>query len=549
MRARRLFMLVLAMLLVASACSSDGGDETDAGPAESGATTGGAVGSEGSEGEAAGGAEEVSSGCDPAEVDREARLNYGFYISLSRFDPHLASGSQDNTWLYPVYDRLIHNTPAAEPIPGLAEEWEFLEDGMILELRLRQGVTFHDGEPFNAEAVRANLERAKTIEGSAVASTLAGVESVEVVDEHTVRLHLTAPDASLPLVLSDRAGAMISPAAFDNPDLDTNPVGAGAYRVTNYIPEDRAVYERYEDYWDVENTHLAGMEIVLITDPQTRLNALISGQIDASELDPPQIEQAEGAGLNVETGQDVSFGLVQFNSQRRPEFADPRVIRAINHAIDREAITEGIFFGRASPAVQPMPEGYFAHNPEMGPDYYPYDPELARELLAEAGYADGFAFELVTTTVPARVQTSEAIQAMLAEVGLQVTVRPIAGAGPFLDAVYGNAEADAWMLAWGGRPDPSMTLGLLYLPGSFNNPSNQSTERVQELHAQSLATFDPDERAEVLQELSAAVVEDALPVIPLYFPEKVSVTTDEVCGMEIWTAGRPELRGVGKTTS
>lgn len=478
------------------------------------------------------------------EIDRDAVLRYGFYIALSRMDPHLANGSQDNPWLYPAYDRLVHNTPEAEATPGLAESWEFSDDGLEFTMELREGVVFHDGEEFNAEAVRANIERAKTIEGSAVASSLAVVESVEVVDDLTVRFHLTHPDASLPLLLSDRAGAMISPAAFDNPDLDTIPVGAGAFRVVDHQIEDRVVYERFEDYWDVENTHLAGIEIVLLVDNQTRLNALVSGQIDAAELDPDQIDQAERAGLNVKVGSDVSFGLVQFNSERRPEFADERVIRAINHAIDREAITEGVFFGRAEPAVQPMPEGYFAHDPDVGSDYYEYDPELARQLLEEAGYGDGFAFEMLTTTTPARIQTSEAVQAMLGEIGIDVTVRPIAGAGPFLDSIYGSKDADAWMLAWGGRPDPSMTLGLLYLPGSFNNPSSRSTPEIEELHARSLSTFDEDERAAVLQELSAAIVEAALDVIVLYFPEKVSVTTDEVMGMEIWAAGRPELRGV-----
>lgn len=520
---RRCLAIVLALFIVTAACAGGGQDAAD--PEASG-----------------------SLGVEEIEVDRDAVLRYGFYIAVSRMDPHLATGSQDNTWLYPTYDRLIHTTPDASVIPGLAESWEFSDDGLALDMQLRQGVVFHDGQPFDAPAVQANIERAKTIEGSAVASSLTGVESVDVVDDFSVRLNLTTPDASLPLLLSDRAGAMISPAAFDNPDLDIMPVGAGAYRVVEHLVDDRIIYERFEDYWDVENSFLGGIEMLALVDTQTRLNALISGQIDAAELDPNQIDQAEAAGLNVTLGEDVSFGLVQFNSERRPEFADERVIRAINHAIDREAITEGIFFGYAQPSVQSMPQDYFAHNPEIGPEYYEYNPELARELLAEAGHADGFAFEMLTTTVPARVQTSEAVQAMLGEVGINVTVRPIAGAGPFLDAVYGTKEADAWMLAWGGRPDPSMTFGLLYLPGSYNNPSGRSTPEVQELHQRSLTTFDPEERATVLQELSAAVVEAALDVVVLYFPEKVSVTTDRVVGMEIWAAGRPELRGVAMRT-
>lgn len=481
------------------------------------------------------------------DIDRDATLRYAFYISLSRFDPHRANGSQDKPWLFPAYDRLIHVNAAGETVPGLAESWEFEEGGSVLRLNLRAGVVFHDGEKFDAAAVRANIERGQTLEGSAVRSSLASITEVEIVDDLTVRLKLATPNASLPALLSTRAGAMISPAAFDNEDLDIFPVGAGAYRVVEHIVDDRVIFERFEDYWDVENTLLARIEMVLLVDVQTRLNAMLAGQIDAAELETIQIPDIERAGFNFKVAPDVSFGLVQFNSALRPEFANPLVMRAINHAIDREAITEGVFFGYARPAVQPTPAGYFANNPDYGPDYYEYNPELARQLLAEAGYADGFSFEMQTTTGPSRIATTEAIQAMLADIGLTVSVNPIAGAGPFLDNVYGSRTAESWMLAWGGRPDPSITMGLLYTEGAFNNPGNRSTERVMELHQRSITTFDPAERARVLQELSAAIVEDALDVVVLYFPDKVVAWNDRVQNIDLWASGRPELRGVSMT--
>lgn len=486
---------------------------------------------------------------DPGDdIDRDAVLRYAYYIALSRFDPHLANGSNDKVWLFPAYDRLVHLTPEGEIIPGLAESWEFTDDGQVLRLNLRPEVLFHDGESLDAEAVRANIERGQTIEGSAVSSVLASIESIDVVDDLTVDLNLSTPDASLPATLSTRAGTMISPAAFDNDDLDIIPVGAGAYRVVEHVVEDRVVYERFEDYWDVENTLLGGIEMVLLVDVQTRLNALTAGQIDAAELETIQITDIERAGLEYKVAPDVSFGLVQVNSDLRPEFADPRVMRAINHAIDREAITEGIFFGYARPAVQPTPEGYFANNPDYGPDHYEFDPELARELLAEAGYEDGFAFEMQTTTGPSRVAVSEAVQAMLGDIGIEVTVNPIAGAGPFLDNVYGARTAEAWMLAWGGRPDPSITMNALYGPDSFNNPGNRLSDEVVELIDRSLATFDPDERAEVLQELSGAIVESDSDVVVLYFPDKVVAWSDRVQNIDLWAAGRPELRDVWMTT-
>lgn len=481
------------------------------------------------------------------EIDRDAVLRYAYYIALSRFDPHRANGSNDKPWLFAAYDRLVHVNSAGETVPGLAESWEFEEEGAVLQLNLRSGVVFHDGEVFNAEAVKANIERGQTLEGSAVRSLLAVITDVEIVDDLTVRLKLTSPNASLPAVLSTRAGAMVSPAAFDNEDLDIFPVGAGAYRVVAHIVDDRVTYERFEDYWDVENTMLAGIEMVLLVDVQTRLNAMQTGQIDAAELETIQIPDIERAGLNFKVAADVSFGLVQFNSALRPEFANPLVIRAINHAIDREAITEGVFFGFARPAVQPTPDGYFSNNPDYGPDYYEYNPELAKQLLTEAGYPDGFSFEMQTTTGPSRIATTEAIQAMLGEIGLTVSVNPIAGAGPFLDNIYGAKTGESWMLAWGGRPDPSITLGLLYTEGAYNNPGNRTTERVTELYQRSIRTFDQAERTAVLQELSAAIVEDALDVVVLYFPDKVVAWNDRVQNIDLWASGRPELRGVSMT--
>ena len=146
-------------------------------------------------------------------------------------------------------------------------------------------MTFHDGTPFDAEAVKGNIERAKTVEGSAVASELEVVSTVEVVDPLTVRLTLSGPAAQLPLVLSDRAGMMISPAAFDDPNLDQAPVGAGMFTVSEYRPNDRIIYERYDGYWDPDAVRCATFDYTIAGDPVTRLNAIRTGQVDGTFVD------------------------------------------------------------------------------------------------------------------------------------------------------------------------------------------------------------------------------------------------------------------------
>lgn len=223
MIAKRVCSVLVSLAVMAAACGSD--DATDDG---AGSTATGPASTEAVE-PAAGGV-----------------LRFGYDIALSRFDPHRSTLSQDGVTLFPTYDRLVHQDPDGNPVPGLATEWEFSDDGLALTFSLREGVTFHDGAVFDAAAVKANIERAQTVEGGSHIGDLAVITSIGVLDELEVRFLLDGAAPQLPLVLSDRAGAMVSPAAFDNGDLDVAPVGAGMYRVTEYVAGDRVVYERYE---------------------------------------------------------------------------------------------------------------------------------------------------------------------------------------------------------------------------------------------------------------------------------------------------------------
>ena len=234
---------------------------------------------------------------DISEYDLEGTFRYFYSVGPSRFDAHRATSSFDNTSLFLTYDRLVHNSPEASAVPGLATAWEFNPDGTALTFTLREGVTFHDGTPFDAEAVKANIERGQTVEGSAVASDLAVITSVEVVDPLTVTLNLGGDGAQLPLVLSDRPGMMISPAAFDKPDLDQSPVGAGMFTVSEYRANDRIIYNRYDGYWDPDAVRCATFDYSISGDPITRLNAIRSGQVDGTFVDPAQEADAESAGL------------------------------------------------------------------------------------------------------------------------------------------------------------------------------------------------------------------------------------------------------------
>ena len=477
---------------------------------------------------------------EPAEPSEGGTFRGAYYVGVSRFDPHKATSSFDNTLLFITYDRLVHQAPDASAVPGLAESWDFSEDGSSLTFRLRDGVTFHDGEPFDAEAVKANIERAQTVEGSAVVSELSVIESVEVVDDLTVRFALGGPAASLPLILSDRAGAMVSPAAFDNPDLDTSPVGAGMFTVSNYDEGASVTYQAYPDYWDPDAVNVDTIEMQIQADSSTRLNAARTGQIDWTFIDQNQVADAEAGGLTLLPTLTLSSQHLQLN-RSRDVFADARVRQAVNHAIDRESIVEALLFGQGQASWQIFPDGYFANSPDAAT--YPYDPDRARELLAEAGYPDGFSFELITSAIPARVQVAEAIQGQLAQVGITMNISQVPGA-QIADVFYAQEQYDAMWASWGGRPDPSQTLALLYGADGFANPGDQTTPEMEEAIAATLQVGSDDERTEALRAAVDIAQEEALDVVLFYESIAFVYDADRVSGLEQWFSAKPEFRGI-----
>ncbi|GAA3731707.1 ABC transporter substrate-binding protein [Salinactinospora qingdaonensis] len=474
------------------------------------------------------------------ELDPNATFRFADTLPIDTLDPHTSPGAGNNVWLFPVYDRLIHLSPDAELVPGLATNWEFTDDGTTLALTLREGVTFSDDTPFDAEAVKANIERAQTVEGSAVKGELAVIESVEVVDDYQVEFNLANVNSSLPYVLTGRAGAMASPEAFDS--LAQEPVGSGMYTVASYQPGTSATYERNEDYWDPEAAQAATMEFTTVTDSLQRLNALKTGSIDATILSAKDVEAAKSADFTVASEPVLEFYHLQLNISR-PYLDDVRVRKAINHAIDRESLVSGLLFGLGAPAVQPFPQDYFAYDEEIGTDHYAYDPERARELLAEAEVPEGQTIELINQNAPSYTQLSEAIKSQLAEVGLNAEITQTTN---FANSFYVEGNGDAGAINWTGRPDPAQTAGLLYTEEGFANPAKETTSEVADLHQELVATIDDDEREQLARDLSAQITEDALDVV-LYFPFQNVAYSDKVQGLEPWLSGKLEFRGVGMT--
>ncbi|MFV0309320.1 MAG: ABC transporter substrate-binding protein [Desertimonas sp.] len=484
---------------------------------------------------------EASAEVDDERPNQGGTLRYAHANTPSRFDPHRSSIGQDIRYFAPVYDRLVHFDSAGDLVPGLATSWEFSDDGLTFTMTLREGVVFHDGAPFDAEAVKLNIERGQSLEGSSVASDLVEIESIDTPDPATVVFSLSAPNSMLPGMLSHRAGAMVSPTAFENPDLDQAPVGAGPYRVTEYVESSRIVYERFEDYWDPAVGGPDRIEVSVMPDSRTRLNALTSGQVDLAQIGATELSDAERSGLSTDSRPALTYLALLLNRSGE-ELSNPLVRQALNHAIDRAAIAEAVYFGAAAPAVQPFPEGYFAYNPDFPGDYYDYDPERARELLAEAGYPDGFTLDLLVTALDVYTSAGAAVQAQLAEVGVTAEITQVEAAQS-ADIFFAQEQGDALLSQWGGRPDPQMTLELQFSEGAFGNPGDQTTPEFVEANARTRATVDPDERVTALHDEVAVVVEQALQV-PIVHDFAVHAWNDSVTSFGTLITGQADFLAV-----
>jgi len=477
------------------------------------------------------------------EPDPEASFIYGYPITVSRLDPHRASISQDATTLFPVYDRLVHLSPQGDLIPGLAESWEFSDDGLTLTLHVRPDVTFHDGAPLDAEAVKVNLERGKGIEGSSVATDLAAMESVTVVDPMTLTVNLSTPNVAIIGSFPDRAGVLVSPKAIaDGVDLDANMVGAGPYKMVSHVHGDSTKYVRNDDYWDTE--HLAkvkNLEIRVIADNVARLNAIRTGEISATTVSASQVPDIEGnPDLTLRYNTELAYTYIVQNRARNSQ-DDVRVRQALLYGLDRQSICDTLLAGQCIITDQPFPPGYFAYNEDMPQVLYPYDPEKAKELLAEAGVTSLNLSMLTPAGLPTYPEMAEVIQAQWAELGVSVEIRPTDPTS-LGEVMFAQEQADTMLAGWGGRPDPAMTFIQRAGPEAFANPGGVTTPKMVDLIAQATSIADPDEREAALKEGSREMAESVLEMV-LLFPNVPYVTQSNVV-FTPYLSSKPEFRDV-----
>lgn len=388
-----------------------------------------------------------------------------------------------------AYASLTEIDEDGNAVPGLAESWDYNDAGDAVTFHLREGLEFQDGEPVDAEAVKLYIERAKTQENSALHGDLTSIESVTADSELDVTVHLTQVDHQIPLLLGRRVAQITSPKAAEDPEkLDQWPVGAGPFTVTEYVPESHIYFEKNDDYWDADNIHIDRIELSAAPEPSTLVASIKTGVYDfAFGLAPAQYDAAIDAGLDVAEHPVYSASNISLNTNKAP-FNDPAVVEAVRHAIDRQEFVDKVTFGKGYATTQPFPEGYVAYDEESA-DLWPYDPELSKKILADAGYAPG---EIVVDfVVSAESVTNEIVQSQLAAIGITANIKVEPDwATPFF-------AKDLVLSTYGttGRESPVQTLTAHFGPdGPLNLSSPFEPEGFEEAIALARQTplDDPD---------------------------------------------------------
>ena len=421
---------------------------------------------------------------------------------------------------------------STEIIPNLAKEWKISDDGLVYTFDLEKGIKFHDGSDFNAEAVVKNFKRWMSGHEKIFpyfASQFGGFEGdegavikeVKALDEFTVEFTLNRPQAPFLKNLAMSPFAISSPTAIEK-DVNKyfqHPVGTGPFKFESWKRNDTITVVKNDKYWKKGLPKLDKVIFKVIEDNSARLNTLIKGDVDLIDgLNPSDVVRvAAEKKLQIFERPSMNVGYLGFNVEKEP-FNNKLVRQALNHAVDKEAIIKNFYEGTAEPAKNPMPPSVSGYNDEI--QDYEYDLDKAKELLAEAGYADGFKMDLWAMPVPRPYmpngrKVAEALQADFAKIGVEVNIVSMEW-GTYLEKTR-DGEAPMFMLGWtGDNGDADNFLYVLLDKDAIgsNNYTRYSNDEVHDLLIKAQTEIDEEKRNQLYNEAQKIIHEDA-PWIPL----------------------------------
>nr|WP_240982324.1 ABC transporter substrate-binding protein [Streptomyces sp. S3(2020)] len=410
-----------------------------------------------------------------------------------------------------MYDTLTHVDKSGDAVPWLATSWKFT-DAKTLEIRLRTGVKFTDGTVFDAAAVVTNLEYGKKNASNGSKSVLAQVKSVTAVNSSTVRITLASPNPDLPVAFATgSAGYMVSPKSLANPgSLRLASNGTGPYQLdtSRTVAGQKYVLKQNTNYWSPKTYPFSQVTMKIVTDRTAQVNAVRSGSLDVLAISPG----TSTSGLTIQKGAAAlgqGIALLDVEGKINKALGDVRVRRALNYAIDREALIETVLDGDAEANPSVPANSSSAGWSEKLAGMYTYDPDKARQLLKEAGYGSGFDLKVLST--PAADGLVQAIAGYLRKVGVNVTIEDHTS-DLLQQAMSGKWAAGNTNLSVTGRTFTDITLSMT--PGAFFNFQHVDDPKITELLAEAGGATGEAARNKIYGELLDYAAGQAWYIIP-----------------------------------
>jgi peptide/nickel transport system substrate-binding protein len=475
-------------------------------------------------------------------------LRVGLAEDPDVLDPSLARTFVGRLVFAALCDKLLEIDEKLTIQPQLATSWEWSADGKALTMKLRPGVTFHDGEKFDAAAVKFNLERHKTIAGSNRRGELAPLTSVDVVDAMTVKLNLTAAFSPLLAVLTDRAGMMVSPKAAQaaGDKFGSKPICSGPFKFVERVAQDRMVFERYDGYWNKAAIHFEKITYTPVVDATVRLANLKSGQFDFIErVAPNDIEKLlTDKRFKVSRITEIGYQGLTINigkserAKQNPLGRDARVREALELSLDRQGLAQVVMDNEAvvgNQWVAPSNPYYAKAFPVPKRNV-----ERAKALLKEAGVPNP-SFTLVTPTTSDAQRLALVVQAMAREAGFDVKIQATEFATSLNMADKGDFEA--YLLAWSGRPDPDGNAFSFHACKQPLNYAGFCTPEIDALLTQARTVSTLAERKKAYDQVAAQVIKER-PVIYLYHRNWLWAYNGKLAGVRNVPDGLLRLTGL-----
>lgn len=425
-----------------------------------------------------------------------------------------------------LYDTLFRVGESGAIQPGLVQSWQQVNP-TTYKLKLRSGVTFHDGTPLNAQAVKTNLDRVRDPKGTSPwAGSLAPIKSITVTGPDDLTLTLSKPYAPLLSVLATQAGMVVSPTAIKQlgQKLARTPVGSGPYKFVRWIKNQRIVLVKNPNYWQKGTATIAHVQFIPSSDPTTKVTDLISGRTQTVDYVPANlISRVKRESSLTYKGRPASYANVVWlgmNTTKAP-ISDPALRQAISAAIDREAMVKSVAFGAAVPARSMLSPGSWAYSDEVPP--LAYNPGRAKQLLG------GRTATVEIKVPPTYEQQAQVVKADLAKVG--ITANIVNEDWPQLidDYYKGNFQIEFQDLLGTPLFDPDMVLSGFYAPKGAFNGTGFSDPTIQRLLNQGTATNNREQRKQIYIQLQKKA-QEILPTIPIYYPDNNRAWNNSLSG-------------------